>query len=190
MMFLGLVVSLFASSSKAATYSGVISKFAGKVFLIRSDNTSNPLEMRTLTAEGNKILERLEPGDFLEGSGSIVNQALVLDSIDFVALAELLGTWKNGPYWISFKDFSNALVYLSSQATAKKPTPMQYSIVPGDNNSWRIFFSEQDKVISAVLTLNGDVADFHFFDQDSGNTKVYELTKLSFSHVNLRKSRR
>ncbi len=187
--FIPLVISEVTLAS--STYSGVISKENKNIYLVSTTNKFAPLELKTLTAEAQKTLLRLVSGDFLEGSGDVVNNALVLDTIDFVALAALIGTWRNGLDWIDFKDFSTALVSLSAQVKdSNKALSMKYSIVPGGNNSWKILFSAEDNVIAASLTINGNVAQFNFYDQESDISRIYELTKLNFSNAVECKNRR
>lgn len=186
--FFALLAPSFAS---ADTYSGVVSKINTKAYLIPIVHPSNTLEMKALTADAQNILTRLQSGDFLEGSGGIVNNSLVLDSIDFVSLAALLGTWKNNSYWIRFIDFSHAELYLASEVNnGDESIGMQYSILPGADNSWRILFSSGEQVIAANLTLNDRIANFAFYNQVNGTSQVYRLTKLSDFHGNIHGSGR
>ncbi len=179
---LALLFVACTSMAQADTFAGVISKVNTNVYLLPSAGVSGSLEVKTLTSDVQKNLLRLESGDYMEASGSLVGNALVLNSIDFVALAALLGTWKNGDHWIIFRDFSNALVSLQGTVdSSERPVAMPYSIIPGVNNTWKIFFSSVNRVISASLSLKGDTAEFSFVDPNSGNPQVYQLVKLSFS---------
>ncbi len=170
---------LFGAIAQGDDFSGTISRSAQNVFLHCNSGCTNKVEVRALTADSQKTLDRLQNSDFLEGTGGLINGSIVLDSVDFVGLANLLGTWRSGRYWVEFHSFTKATVYLANEVWFDKPASLQYSIVPGDKGNWRVLFSTSVAVNSANLILNGNTMKLQMFDQVTGHSQTYSFVKFN-----------
>jgi hypothetical protein len=177
----GALTYLFGISAQADDFSGTIFRNNQSVFLDCNSGCSNKVELRAMTADSQKTLDRLQNSDFLEGTGGLINGAIVLDSVDFVGLANLVGIWKSGGYWVEFVNFNKANMYLDSELWDGKPTPMQYSIIPGDKGNWKVLFSNDKTVNPANLILNNNTLLLEIFDQNTGHSQVYSLFKYTSS---------
>jgi hypothetical protein len=168
----------FVSQLQAMQLSGYFSSVSGRSYLITFDR-SKKIEIRPFNTQAAVHLSRLKTGDLLAGTGDVSNDVFVINSIDFVGLKELLGVWLAGNNIMDFQSFSSVKAHLTSD---NRPVTlnMKYSITPGEENEWHVFFSDNDEVQLATLTLKKNTAALQFIDSQTGDlSKVIELKKIT-----------
>ena len=180
--FLNLTILLLIQLSSivfADNLSGLINIENNKFFLLSENSTK--LEVKPLNQTTSLNLQRLNTGDFLMGTGEILNGNIVLQSIDFVGLKKLLGLWSSPTSWLNFESFSSVTVLFPNdiRPTSKSVT-LQYSISPANQNTWRIFFSDEKSVALAILKLKEGTAEIQFLNSNTGEpSKLIELEKVA-----------
>ena len=183
---LGMIVILLSSSfAFADSLSGMVLIHDDQVSLVEfGSNQTYPV--RVTKVETQDSLKKLKNLDFIQGQGEIMNNEVLLDSIDFVGLKQLLGLWaSNTNSFLDFKDFSKVVSY-QSQSTFDIQMPrtsLRYSIAPSSGTDWKIFFTDSSAVLLASLVLVDQKATLKFYDLSSGNiTKTVELTRVPQRH--------
>jgi hypothetical protein len=113
--------------------------------------TTGQMEREFKLAPGSvavsRSLVKLSNGDLLTGSGVTSQSTFTLNGIDFVGLKKLIGCWSspaNSKYY--FHNFSR----VTTNDTHKTVT-IDYTIVPGKDNQWVIFFIHDEDVITGNL---------------------------------------
>jgi hypothetical protein len=174
-----VIISITISSSlQAMQMSGYFSTNGNKTFLLTLDRTKR-IEIRPFNTQAAVHLSRLKTGDLLSGTGDISNDVFVVNSVDFVGLKELLGVWLAGNNVMDFQSFSSVKAHLTAD---NRPVTlsMKYSITPGEENEWRVFFSDSDEIQLATLFLKKNTAALQFIDSQTGElSKVIELKKIT-----------
>jgi hypothetical protein len=99
---------------------------------------------------------------------------LQLDSIDFVSLGRLLGEWKDDSARVSFEDYSRVKFEMDGNSRM-----FLYALSPGNNNSWRIYLTDQTSVVLGSLNVEGNSAVLEFYDPQTGQTaQRLQLSKV------------
>ena len=158
----------------AENINGTLALENGRVVLV-DDNTQKIYPIKSMTLETQSILEKLNTGDFITGSGSTINNEIVLDTIDFVGFKKLIGYWESGRNSLYFQSFSKVFATLPYEIIAQDTGTLSYSIAPGENNSWKIFFATLSKVVMANLEFGESSITLKFFNQTESliNTMVF-----------------
>ena len=181
---LGIILVLLTGS---LTYAGSISGF----ILVHQDqvslveiSTNQTYPVRITKVETLDSLKKMKNMDFIQGQGEIINNEVLLDSIDFVGLQKLLGLWaSNTNSFLDFKDFSKVVSYQAVFDMQLPRTSLHYSIAPSSGTDWKIFFTDSSAVLLASLVLVDQKATLKFYDLASGQiTKTVELTRVSQRH--------
>lgn len=126
-------------------------------------------------------LARLNIGDEVYGTGDVDSTArsIQLQTLDYVGLKELLGTWHSQEGMMEVKDFSNLSFRPTKDDTAlgvdnsRNNVNYKYSLSPGNNSEWVVFLSEASKTTLATVELDSsmELATLKIFDSASGNVK-------------------
>lgn len=182
-LMLGLFMTFIQSSlpSAADTFAGFINQKDNQIYLIQGEaNLTFPL--RSLNQTTSQNLSKLTQGDFMVGHGDLINNEIILSSIDFVGLKKLLGVWVTSQLysWVDFKDFTTVTTFLPNATGSKKVVRLKYSITPSEDKSWKVFFSDDNSIVLASLFLYADSAVLKFYDSENGNvSETIQLQKIS-----------
>ena len=149
------------------------------------------LTLRPGNTEVAAQLKNLKNSDIIRGVGTFINNdTLILDSIDFVGLKRLIGTWRSAKTILDFKNFDDVTFYQLSTALAKSiRTDYKYVVSPGGNSNWQMFFLDENDVTIANLVLpEGNRAQLTFYDPETGLTKAtMYLTKVKYREEQIKK---
>ena len=171
----------FSVLSKAAeNISGELHIENGRYFLKTLDsNTIYNLRAGSIAAD--LILHKLGEHDHVSGSGDLVGENdFVLQSVDFVTLFNLIGTWTSGKSRLHFIDFYSARFFaVPDPASDRMRSEFNYSITPSNSASWTVFFSSNARVIAASLSLHDNQLQLDFYDSNTGQiTQTMTLERL------------
>lgn len=177
-----ILAILFSFPVLAEKFSGFVSIEKSQVYLVMNNNGANysRLVIRPYSQEAKENLSKLHDRDYISGVGNFTSdKTLLVESIDFVGLRQLLGVWVGDNTWINFRDFTTANMY-SQNPEAPQKTELEYSVTSAPGADWTIFFAGENTVNVASLSLGKQRAVLQFFDAETGQmTKKVELTKLS-----------
>lgn len=166
----------------ADNLSGILT-LNGSNITIQDKTSQKYFPLKSLTLETQNILKKLMPGDFIAGTGSIINSEIVLDTIDFVGFKSLIGEWQSNNFRLRFIDFSIAQGSLPFEIFNQLQSDLKYSITPSENTvatgTWKIFLSSQNKVQIASLEFSDQILTLKFFNPDNGQLiKVLIFTRV------------
>jgi hypothetical protein len=128
-------------------------------------------------------ISQLETDDYISGSAFLdPENRLRISSIDFVGLKRLLGLWSNNQGIINFQNFNDVSLWNFEKTKDVKywgPFNYIYSITPDDEGKWKIFFSDEDNVILALLNCadKNHITISIYNSNDGSIDKVYELER-------------
>lgn len=151
--------------AKISVYSGIVqTESAGKYFLYNKAHATR-YEIDSLYISTKEQLARLKTNDFIsvQAEPGLTDGTLLIYSINFVGLADLLGLWKSDEDNCYFFDsFSTLKVYASSsRGTCAMPysknvrsrmRSFNYFINPGATN-WYLIISDQFTNMAAELII-------------------------------------
>jgi len=177
-----LTLSLtFGVSAYADNLCGFVFKTSNGYVYSPSYNPNDPDAgpLQTVDSEVLHTLGQLSDGDQITGEGSQTDGTWTLTEIDYVGLSQLLGTWNSGNYSISFNSYASAIGNLPTPAGLGHFSSYNYSVVPTDDNSWRLLLSNGNNTHLARMILTDSGLELQFIDSSTGNI----VTTLSFSKV-------
>lgn len=166
LIFYGLIFALTQPVfAKAAIYSGLIQKdSSGKIYLTDKSRTT-PYEIESLYTSTKEQLDRLKTNDFIsiQADVGLTENTLLIYSINFVGLSDLLGLWKSDEENCYFFDSFNTLkVYAAStnskcempylKSVKKRIRSFSYFINPGVTN-WYMVISDNRTSLAAELVM-------------------------------------
>lgn len=126
--------------------------------------------LKPATQEIQGQLEKLNNHDAIRGVGKFSNDhELVLESIDFVGLQRLLGSWTGSNFVFNFKTFAKVSLYSSLPGVTHGE--LQYAVAPAPGSQWKVFFTDSHQVSLASLNISEDHATLMFYDNQSGEPK-------------------
>jgi hypothetical protein len=160
-----LFCTLFASLAALTTASTALATQAYTGFVNKTDSSfyftnakiKTPHQIVTTEPEVQAALDRLSPGDLINGHGTIdpVHRTMILESIDFVGLRRLLGPWVATDGFLNFKNFQTMEV----KTLRGDVSEFRYSISPADDGEWAVFLSDANRTILATLSFeNGTIS--------------------------------
>jgi hypothetical protein len=136
-------------------------------------------------------LNCLKEGDFLTGKGHrFTPEQLVISSIEYVGLTDLLGTWRDEDEVFRFTDMRNFYYwdFQHGDTQFKGPFSYHYALSPfGDNPEqcmWKIFIIDSAGVVLGSLDWSAeDQIHMQFYDTDTGEvTSIKHLIRTTFLH--------
>lgn len=145
-------------------------------YFFQTAGTTSIYRIEVSSADVEKTLVRLAPGDYLIGQGTLdkTRRVFTLNSIEFVAFHRLLGPWISGSTSMVFKNISTIEVKTLSGAHVE----MKYSITPADDDTWVIFLSDgqtsyvANLAMGPSMTINGQSTlrriELKFVENESG----------------------
>jgi hypothetical protein len=170
-------IFFFSFPALAGNFSGYISVNKGHIFATE-DGSSKKFELIAYNEDAAIGLKKLKDRDFISGVGTKSDTSILVESIDFVGLRQLLGLWVSNNAWLNFRDFNSVNVYWQDQNTTQKVV-YDYSIAPDPARNWKIFFASSNEVVIADLDLSAATAKINYYDNNGIIVKTIELTKLS-----------
>jgi len=114
-------------------------------------------------------LNKLKSGDIFQGIGHFRDsdageRVLMLESLDFVGLRNLLGLWiASNSALVEFLDFDRVRVQIPS-AMGLKRYHLTYSLAPANESDWMIFVRDSESVILGSLKLSPRTAVIEFIE--------------------------
>lgn len=176
-VFLGLASSKSIADTTFAdrvNLDGYVRITDGNIFFVESQ-TIKIYKLKAYTANAEEVLSKLKNFDHITGSARLVDDTLLLESVEFVGLRRLLGYWQSPKVAIVFQSFQDVEFKLPSSKSEYK-----YAVSPSDGNSWRVFFSDQSSVTLGSLTVSENKASIELYDPETGETsQQFDLKKVS-----------
>jgi hypothetical protein len=182
-LWLGLFSPLFV---KADSIRGVLIRKSPDSVFIRLVDSNESLTLKPVYQAVLTQLNKLKSGDVLKGSGHFRDsdsgeRVVMLESIDFVGVRDLLGTWMApNSALVDFIDFDRIRVKLPA-FVGIKPYQLTYSLAPSSNESdWMIFLRDSESVVLGSLKLTGRRAIIDLVESDpshEGGTSI-ELIRV------------
>ncbi len=135
-------------------------------------------KLRAYTDSAQQALSKLKNKDGISGIATLMDDTLLLESVEFVGLRRLLGCWQSSDKIetvVNFKDFSRVSFHLP-----ESNSELTYAIAPSAGDTWRVFFSGKNSVVLGSLIVSDSKASIEFFDPDDGEiTRVLNLQKVN-----------
>tara|TARA_B100000749_G_scaffold280875_1_gene279592 strand:- start:42381 stop:42986 length:606 start_codon:yes stop_codon:yes gene_type:complete len=195
----GLCLLFIASSSSAATLSGIISFNEQRQPMLQLEDDGQKLYLSTPYPSVKRGLELLHEGDYLQGDGriEIATGRIKLFSIESVGLKRILGEWiadNNDIY--HFKSFKNLSVKVNrgnpSPTTILRRRPAEQSgdvdyqlAVKSENSGWPMIFAGPDGTgAGEIEVLNADTLRISIFDSQTFEFVDYILRPYSIETLN------
>lgn len=172
--FIFAMAIFVAPFSHAESLRGVVIRRNADTVLVRLiGSTEEPLSVRPVYQSVISQLVKLKSGDIFQGNGHVRElesggRIVMLESIDFVGLKNLLGTWMaSNSALVDFIDFDRVQVQMPSGLGLKR-YHLTYSLAPSRESDWMIFLHSSESVILGSLKLNSRTAVIEFIEsQDS-----------------------
>lgn len=142
------------------------------------------IEANSEEAAGN--IEKLSTGDALTASGVYDNRAcrVLIDSVDYVGLKDLLGLWYNDDGYVHVHNFTtisvHSIQFRKIKAGEKVNTvDFRYSVTPSSGNEWVVFLSTPKSTTFATVNLKKTSATVKIFDSENGSiVQTINLKKM------------
>lgn len=138
-------------------------------------------KLTSVTTEVQEVIGRLGSFDFVRGQGQVRADQVVLETVDFIGLKNLLGAWSlAGGAFVTFKDFLNASYTIPDFFYPDRVEDYTYSLAPGESKAWRILVSNGSWVSVGYLEINKNKLKVQFVDLKTGNLKKpLEMTRAA-----------
>lgn len=164
----------FAAGAHALSINGYVVVNSGQHMLIDRE-TARTYHVQASNPDVKKSLLQLATFDALRGQVSAKSKdTLLLEAIDFVSLRRLLGDWHADSVHVTFLDYSRVSFNMAGNARE-----FLYALSPGQDNTWRIYLTDQASVVLGTLNINGDQAVLEFYDPKTGQTAQHlQLVKV------------
>lgn len=184
-----LIVSMGLEAFAQEQVSGFIHRFGTDVLISLSNNNSRLYRLSSSHSESQRIIRRLEEGDFVMGTGEVnsTNGIVSLDGVDFVGLRRIIGLWNtvNSKGLVNFRSYSDMNVYSLilqsdglSQVSARKN--FKYTVTPGTNSDWVVFMSDEKETQMGYLKVENQKATLQLMNPKTGDiSTTLELQKLA-----------
>ncbi|MDZ4661896.1 MAG: hypothetical protein SGJ18_09805 [Pseudomonadota bacterium] len=178
----------FFSQSVASPIYGLLRAADEKFFIVQEKQI---FEITSNSVEVDRDLARLSSGDFvaLEGYFNVSQRKVFVNSVDWVGLKRILGSWKTSDKKVvEFQDFTVLMLHnyehstfpinqVNTSRNRTQPIPMSYRMAPGVGSSWTLFLSDGKKLHMGRVNLSGHNLAITFFNIDTG--KIIKTLKLS-----------
>ncbi|MNK01172.1 hypothetical protein D3C87_189670 [compost metagenome] len=134
-------------------------------------------------------LRKLSHGDFVTGNADLDfdKAEMNLESIDYVGIKRLLGTWYSPEGMFEVKTFDRLSFYPHSQlgfskeksyAAVSTPQEFHYSMSPTEGKEWVLFLSNNKSTTFATIQITRGKARLKMYDSETGVvTKTLRLIK-------------
>lgn len=137
-------------------------------------DSSRPYKLRAYTESAKQALSKLKNSDGISGQATLVDDTLLLETVEFVGLRRLIGFWQSTNTLVNFKDFTRVSFRLPNSSSE-----LSYAVAPSTGNSWKVFFSGKNSVVLGSLVISDSHASIDLFDPNTGeNTQHLDLQKV------------
>ncbi|WP_413557199.1 hypothetical protein [Bdellovibrio sp. HCB209] len=193
MRFLIFVLTLVSSAAALAVQpiGGTISIEGRKMFL----KTDDPCH-RYLVASNNEAalnaLVKLAAGDVVNATGmkNPGECTVAIDSVDYVGLRRMLGSWYSRDAVITVSDFNSMKFYPAQEVSSSKDktyaqisknaVEYNYSLIPGSGKEWVMFLSDSKSTAFGTIQFNRGSAVMKVFNSETGElNKTYILYRMT-----------
>lgn len=172
-VFLGLAGTKSIAAERMAL-DGYVRMTGENIFFVESQSVK-VYKLKAYTSSAEEVLSRLKNFDHITGSARLVDDTLLLESVEFVGLRRLIGYWQSPKVAVIFENFHDVAFKMPSSKSEYK-----YAVSPSEGNSWRVFFSDQSSVTLGSLTVSENKASIELYDPETGETsQQYDLKKVS-----------
>ncbi|MFZ3229463.1 MAG: hypothetical protein WA160_04610 [Pseudobdellovibrio sp.] len=170
---------------QALNFSGFVSRSVTGKLKLKDERLNKNFELTCKDPSVKNALKKLKTGDYLsfDGLKDPYKSKVLIDSINFVGLSQLLATWQGDDnYCYSFTSFNEFSIYPKSKITNCSdpkviPRNFAYSISSSDTN-WFVLISDNEASYTADLNIiNPTKAEITLYDPNTGT--VLRLVKLS-----------
>jgi hypothetical protein len=166
------LIFLTSSRAQALNISGYIIVDDGQYMIVERE-TSRTYKILPSNPDVRKSLLQLTTFDAIRGQiSNKTSETLVLETIDFVSLRRLLGDWTDETARVSFVDFARVSFDMSGNARH-----FYYALSPSQNNTYRIYLTDQSSVVLGSLNIEGFRTILEFYDSATG--RVAQRLELS-----------
>lgn len=179
-----LLILAVTAPVQATPYEGKIKSINAGVFKItetRSNQTFNLVFSDPIIKESVANLKR---NDFIsfEGVKNLTHSYLRIDSINYVGLTALKGTWTGDDgYCYMFSSFTSLSVYPKDKTCSKKirgPREFAYTVNASEDNWFMLVSDAQARYTADLKFINLSRAELTLYDVDNGNIlRLIHLTK-------------
>lgn len=190
-------VLLFVLTSVFSTWAVAVQPVAGFIerkgqdIYLQANDACPSYRIETKSSDAQTALEKLSPGDHITATGIYDKDTCQasIESVDYVGLKRMLGTWISRQGVISVHDFNTLSFYPGSNTELKasrnyddfepvKPVDYKYSVTPSDGKEWVLFLSDSESTTFATIQFSKEIAIMKIYDTDNGNvTKTLILTR-------------
>lgn len=185
-VFLTLSLLLMPFIGRADGVEGTINRDILHMTLRAADGQQYRLTTRS--TETQRTLNRLENGDSIVASGRLdsVNLIADLESIDFVGLRRIIGTWNtmNTKGLMQFRTYSDVNIYsyaLQSEGggVVRNHKNLKYTVSPSAKGDWVLFLSDETSTQMGFLNLKESDATISLLNSQTGDVaNVIRLRKI------------
>jgi len=176
-----LGVLSITSLSYADSIRGVVVRKNDDTVMVRLvGSKAGVMKLRPVYQSVLNQLNKLKSGDIFQGIGNLRyldsgEQVVMLESIDFVGLRNLLGAWiASNLVVVDFVDFDQVKVLIPS-AIGLKTYLLSYSLAPSHDSDWMIFLRDMDSVVLGSLRLTTHTALIEFIDPETATKPLSSI---------------
>lgn len=178
-----LLIILLSITAQASTYVGKIAKTKSQLFFI-DDVNKKPFSLTSSTPIIATYINKLSDGDFIsiEGSKNNVQNTITINSVNYIGLSVLLGTWLGEDsycyHFTSFTEFSISYQEIGKTCLPTSTPSYTYFVNP-TTTKWVMLLAGERGSYVGDLTINSpkDV-QIELYDSETGDI---------LRHIRLRK---
>lgn len=184
MKYLGIVCFylFFLKSVYASTIRGILAHREDQQWFIDLGHLGqSPIVVRPVYQAVMPQLQKLRVGDLIQGRGFVTSPqspqlpVLMLESIDFVGLRDLLGQWFSKEHMVvDFINFNQLKIYRSNQEQL-----YDYSIAPASEKGWMIFLQDPTSTSLGGLKMEAGNAVIEVYNHSAHSVLLEDKIELS-----------
>ncbi len=177
--FIAFNIFFMAQATQARSLKGkIIVSDNENIYLIRKNFK---LKVTTKDPQIAQVFKKLKNNDYISVEGEVISTDLVVSSITFVGLKELLGLWQSQHgtcfYFTNYTQFKTFTPQLNSGCSLKmistinqEETLLDYKyVITPSKDRWNIVISkEQDQYLAEYDNTNSMIKKLKIFDSETG----------------------
>lgn len=164
-------------------FKGTIIKKSNLIYL---KTTSQIYEVNSSDPDIQASFLKFKDGDEVSGLADLVKNTLVFQTIDYIGLKQLLGSWRAESLYLIIPNFNemnffNFLIqgYPRYNTMAQLAQKYIYSVHPSADEGFNLFLSDSETTLSAEIQIKGKSLRLTIFDAGTGDVlHKYNLIKL------------
>lgn len=183
-----LLIMIFSTSVFAKDLSGIISIKDSVYYLVESNSNQKYL-IKFFTQDSQEQISKLDKNDYVSFEGQINadTQEVSINSINFVGLHKLIGTWTaDDQYCYIFKNFNELLVYehklgtrCSSYQSQSDIKYLTYTVNPSSSNWFALFSDDLTSYGGDLIIKSKKRIELTIYDSNTGGlVKLVKLVKI------------